>query len=287
MRIDPVGSTPPAHIDCRLCGATAQRLFVAEVLSRYPVGYFHCSNCDLIQTQQPFWLEEAYGSALSVFDTGAVARDRMATELTLATARLLKVGRDASCLDYGGGHGVLTRGMRDAGYDFRWHDKYANNVYARGFEGDPGVRQALLTCFEVWEHLPDAGVDLEQLFRPGHDAVLVSTVLHRGHRENWWYYCPEAGQHVAFFSARTMQFVARRFGYSAIVGDRYTLFHRPNVLRGWRHRLASLIIRRAGADRNSRAVAISSVVGSRLPSRVWEDHTQLVAQSKSRRMKAA
>lgn len=287
MRTDAVESTLSSRIDCRLCGASAGRLFVAQVLSRHAVGYYHCPSCDLIQTQRPFWLDEAYGSALSPFDTGAVSRDRVATELTLAVAGLLKVGRDAPCLDYGGGHGVLTRGLRDAGYDFRWHDKYATNLYARGFEGDPNRRQALLTCFEVWEHLPDAGADLERIFRPQHDAVLVSTVLHKGHRDNWWYYCPEAGQHVAFFSARTMQLIARRFGYSAIIGVRYTLFHKPGALSGLRRGLASLLIRRAGADRNSRAVLISSALRRRLPSRLWEDHVQLLAQSNKGQLKAA
>ena len=268
--------TPPSQIDCRLCGAPAGRLFVARVLSKYAAGYFHCPNCDLIQTQRPFWLDEAYGSALSPFDTGAVARDRVATELTLSLAGLLDVGRDAPCLDYGGGHGVLTRGLRDAGYDFRWHDKYATNLYARGFEGDPDRRQALLTCFEVWEHLPDAGADLERIFRPGHDAVLVSTVLHKGHRENWWYYCPEAGQHVAFFSARTMQFVARRFSYVAIIGMRYTLLYRPGALTGWRRALASALVRRARAQRNSRAAWLGAALRPRLPSRLWDDHVELM-----------
>jgi hypothetical protein len=253
-------------------------LFVAEVLSRYAVGYYHCPGCDLIQTQRPFWLDEAYSSPLSPFDTGAVARDRVATELTLALAGLLKIGPDSPCLDYGGGHGVLTRGLRDGGYDFRWHDKYATNLYARGFEGNPNQRQSLLTCFEVWEHLPDVGADLERILRPQHEAVLVSTVLHSGHRENWWYYCPEAGQHVAFFSSRTMQFVARRFGYMAITGLRYTLLYRSGALTGWRRALASALVRRARADRNSRAAWVGAALRPRLPSRLWDDHVELVGR---------
>jgi hypothetical protein len=267
----------PLHDACRLCGSTAELLFAARALGRYPAGYYRCPACDLIQTERPFWLDEAYGSALSEFDTGCVARDRLCTELTLSLAWLLGVGRDAPCLDYGGGHGVLARGMRDRGYNFRCYDKYAENRFARGFEGDPAQRQVLLTCFEVWEHLPDAGTDLERIFRPGHDAVLAGTVLHRCQPENWWYYCPEAGQHVAFYSARTMAVVAQRFGYQAIIGRQYTLFHKPGLLRGWRRGLAAAIIQgRTGAGRNSRAALLSLALRPRLPSRTWDDHVDLM-----------
>jgi hypothetical protein len=247
-----------------------------KVLSRFDVGYYQCPSCDLIQTQRPFWLEQAYASALSDFDTGAVARDRLCTELTLSLTWLIGVEPDSPCLDFGGGHGVLARGMRDYGYDFRWHDKYAKNMFARGFEGSPQEPQKLLTCFEVWEHLPDVGPDLQRFFEPGHDAILVATFLHTGHRENWWYYCPEAGQHVAFFSARTMNFVAGRFGYESIVGRRYTLFHKPGLLRGWRHALARKILCGAKADRNSRAAALSLLLRPRLQSRTWADHVELM-----------
>jgi hypothetical protein len=276
--MDSIPLNPPDRDICRLCGVTAKLVSTQQVLSRYKVGYYQCPQCDLIQTQRPFWLDEAYHSALSDFDTGAVARDRLCTQITLSLTWLLGVGADSPCVDFGGGHGALARGMRDHGYDFRWHDKYAKNMFARGFEGNPQQSQKLLTCFEVWEHLPDAGADLESFFQPAHDSVLVATFLHRGHRENWWYYCPEAGQHVAFFSYRTMAFVAKRFGYERIVGQRYTLFYKPGILRGWRQALAGRILRAAGANCNSRAALLSLLLRPRLPSRTWDDHVELMKQ---------
>lgn len=279
---------PPTQDICRLCGARANRVSTQRVLGLHSVGYYQCPSCDLIQTERPYWLEQAYTSALSNFDTGAVARDRLCTELTLSIAWVLGVGAESPCLDYGGGHGVLTRSLRDHGYDFRWHDKYAQNMFARGFEGVSNQPQRLLTCFEVWEHLPDVAADLETFFRPGHDFLLVATFLHSGHRENWWYYCPEAGQHVAFFSPTTMQFVAKKFGYDVIVGRRYTLFCKPGLLSGWRRMLANSIVRRAKADRNSRAALISGAVRPRLPSRTWDDHLELMKrQAETTRRNAA
>ena len=278
----------PFYDLCRLCGGTSNLLCTQNVLSRYDVGYYQCPACDLIQTQKPFWLPEAYGSALSDLDTGAVERARLSTELTLAAATLLRIPLDAACTDYGGGHGILVRAMRDHGYDFRWYDTYAQNHFARGFEADPSVRSALLTCFEVWEHLPDVGADLAKFFEPGHDALLVGTFLHAGHRPGWWYYCPEVGQHVAFFSARTMQNVADRFGYEAIIGRRYTLFHKPGLVSGWRRSLLGQILRRAKPSRNSRLASISLKLRARNRSRTWDDHVALHERCEAAgRMRAA
>jgi hypothetical protein len=257
------------------------------VLGKYNVGYFQCPQCDLIQTERPFWLEEAYTSALSDCDTGSIERSRLTVELTLSLAWLLGLNVNSTCLDYGGGHGILTRAMRDRGYDFHWHDRYAVNHFARGFEGDLNHHHSLLTCFEVWEHLADVGADLKRLFSTGHDCLLVGTFLHTGHRAKWWYYCPEVGQHVAFFSRRTMQLVAARFGYQSIIGRRYTLFHKPNLLVGWRKSWARLIVQRARPARNSRMAWIAAALRPRLPSRTWEDHVKRLEQHQQRMRQAA
>lgn len=273
----------PAKDVCRFCGADARLLGVQRVLRRYDVGYYRCPGCDLIQTQWPFWLDEAYGTALSAFDTGAVARTRSCRDLVLSLAWLLGVGPDDPCLDYGGGHGILTRALRDDGYNFHWHDPYASNLLARGFEGQPDSRYSLLTCFEVLEHLPDVSEGLEALFAPGHDHLLVSTVLHLGHRENWWYYCPEAGQHVAFFSQRTMRLVAERYGYNAIVTPRYTLFSKTGRLRGWRRSLATKILNTAREGRLSLWGRLALGLRPRNPSRVWDDHVELMRREEQAR----
>lgn len=273
----PTDTKHPNTDACRLCGAEAERVCVQQVLRRYPVGYYQCPNCDLLQTQRPFWLEEAYASALSALDTGAIARARLCTDLTRAIASMLRLSPDSPCIDFGGGHGILTRALRDHGYDFRWHDRYAQNHFARGFEADPAQPHALLTSFEVWEHLPAPAFDLAEFFAPGHDFLLIGTYLHHGHRDNWWYYSSESGQHVAFFSDTTMRFVARRFGYQAIVAQRYTLFHKPGKLKGWRRQATEALLCRAKAERNSRWAALVLALSKRHPSRTWPDHVQLMS----------
>ncbi len=37
-------------------------------------------------------------------------------------------------MDFGAGHGVFVRMMRDKGFDFFWNDIYCKNLYAKDFE---------------------------------------------------------------------------------------------------------------------------------------------------------
>jgi hypothetical protein len=230
-------------IACRLCGGSAAPFTQQRVLDKYDVRYFRCATCDLLQTEAPYWLEEAYSHALAALDTGALVRNQVCARLTLTTALLGAVG-DRACLDFGGGHGVLVRMLRDFGLDFRWYDRFGENLFARGFTGNPDEPHALVTAFEVLEHFADVGVELDRLFRPGHGLVLAGTVLHDGPADDWFYYTPESGQHVAFYSRRTMQHIAARYGYDVHAGEIYTLFVRRDLpLRAWRRALLGGVVR--------------------------------------------
>ena len=263
---------------CRLCAhGPLHPTCVQRVLGRHDVQYFHCPACDLMQTEPPYWLGEAYARQGPSLDTGAIQRAQNNADLVRAIATLLDIRPGDPCLDYGAGPGILVRAMRDAGIDFRWHDRYARNQFAEGFEGSTSRTYRLVTAFEVWEHLPDVAPALETFFAPRHDFLLVSTFLHRGgHREKWWYYVPETGQHVAFFSAKTMKHVAERFGYEAIVEQRYTLFRRRGLtLAAWRWNLGRRLLRGAKPNANSRLVRPVLALAPRRPSLVWSDHVML------------
>ncbi len=238
-------------IPCRLCRANATWVCQQRLLARHDVDYFLCSHCELLQTQQPHWLDEAYASALSRLDTGALRRNQTESRQTALLAAALGIAADEPCLDYGGGYGVLTRMMRDVGLDFRWWDKHAENLFARGFGGDVQRSCRLVTAFEVLEHFADVHQDLEQLFGPRHDFVFIATVLHDGHRPGWWYYLLESGQHVAFYARRTMRFIADTFGYDEMAGPTHTLFARKGALRGARRALVQGLVRQPFAGRVS------------------------------------
>ncbi len=215
-----------------------------RVLHRHDVAYFQCAKCDLIETELPHWLDQAYSSALGAIDTGAIHRNTFTARLTLAVGFVLGLDPRAKCLDFGGGHGVFTRLMRDAGWHFTWSDKYGENLFARGFEGDPAQTHELVTAFEVLEHLVDVRAELARIFAPRHRTVLVSTSLHDGQpARDWWFYVPEGGQHIAFYSERSMRYIARKFGYEAIVAPTHTLFIRSDfVVPSWKHAILARLL---------------------------------------------
>lgn len=230
-------------IACRLCGSRAEPYGSQRVLGKYDVGYYRCSRCDLLETEPPFWLEEAYSQALTALDTGALARNQVCARLTLMVALAAGITSRA-CLDFGGGYGVLVRMLRDFGLDFRWYDRFGENLFARGFGGSVEEQYGLVTAFEVLEHFADVAQELERLFRPAHDLVFVGTVLHDNPPADWWYYTPESGQHIAFFSKATMRFVADRYAYNAEIGATYTLFVRRDLrLARWRRALLRRLVR--------------------------------------------
>lgn len=231
-------------IPCRLCGGETTHFMEARVLTRHDVRYFRCAACDLIQSELPHWLDEAYGSAISALDTGAIQRNTFTARLTLAVGTALGLDPSERCLDFGGGCGVLTRMMRDAGWHFTWSDKYGPNLFARGFEGDPAQSHELVTAFEVFEHLSDVRGELANLFAPRPRVVLASTVLHDGQpSRDWWFFGFGHGQHVAFFSAKTMRLIARDFGYEVIAAPSRTLFIRRDIaIPAWRRALAARLL---------------------------------------------
>ena len=216
------------EVKCRICGEKVTYIFEQTVLNKYEVKYYQCRQCDLIQTEKPYWLEEAYGEAISSLDTGIIKRNELDRNLTIRLFELLGLD-NPSCVDFGGGHGVYTRMMRDAGISFYWHDKHASNLFSKGFEADLTNKIDVVTSFEVFEHLNYVKEEITEIFSLGADFVFISTVLHHGHKKSWAYYLPETGQHISFFSPKTIKFIAQLFDMDVIAGPDHSLFYRNTL----------------------------------------------------------
>ena len=200
---------------CPICDAERENAFQMTLLGVHKVAYYRCRSCGFLQTEQPWWLEEAYSRAIAVLDTGLVRRNvEMASKLT----RLLGTTRDVRghFVDLAGGTGLLTRLMRDRGFDFRWHDPHCENVHAPGFEVlDDGHPTEAVTAIEVLEHLADPHQFIQQAIDRHHPQLLVfTTVLFEGEPPppTWWYYLPNTGQHISFYQRSTLQRLADRSG---------------------------------------------------------------------------
>lgn len=213
---------------CRLCSNEAAAFGTALVLRRLQVAYFECPACGLIQTENPYWLEEAYAEAISSIDVGIVSRNFALIRTTSLVIRAFfnPAGR---FIDYGAGTGLLVRAMRDIGFDFRYFDPYAKNLFARGFEAANG-QYDLLTAFEVFEHLPDPVRGITDMLRRSKNILLTTEILppHKPRPDQWWYYALASGQHVSIYSKRTLEYIASRWGlHLTSFGSSHLISQRP------------------------------------------------------------
>jgi hypothetical protein len=194
------------------------------------ISYYECGTCGYIQTEIPYWLDEAYSSAINDSDTGILARNQGCMERVLITLWMLG-GKHQRVKDVAGGYGVLVRMLRDAGVDARWSDKYADNLLARGFEDD-GQPAFLATSFESFEHFVHP-MDELRAFLASSGALLISTELApepTPQPQDWWYYGLDHGQHVGFYRRRTLEWMAAQMGMRLLSdGSAFHLFTRANI----------------------------------------------------------
>lgn len=202
---------------CIICGSNEKEIFKHKILGKYDIQYYRCENCGMINTEQPYWLDEAYSNAINICDTGIMKRNE---ELRKQIFNLICLCFDkkGKFRDYGGGYGILTRMMRDWGLDFYWSDKYADNLLAKGFDYQDNMKVELTTAAEVFEHMTAPMEDIQAMLN-NTESVMFTTLPYDTYTtdksypdEGWWYYGFEHGQHVSFYSFETLKYIAKYFG---------------------------------------------------------------------------
>jgi 2-polyprenyl-3-methyl-5-hydroxy-6-metoxy-1,4-benzoquinol methylase len=197
---------------CKICSSNSGPFSGAEILNKYKIQYFKCPECGFIQTEEPFWLEEAYSEVINRSDIGLIARNIVLSNTTKIILKFL-FGKNKKFLDYGAGYGVFVRLMRDFGFDFYWTDKFSDNLFAKDFEADLTGKYELLTAYEVFEHLVQPAEELEEMLKHS-DSILFSTFLVPASNPKpgeWWYYAPDHGQHIALYSKKSLEVLAKKF----------------------------------------------------------------------------
>ena len=199
---------------CRICSNPVSEVFSYTLLKKYSVKYFKCSHCGYVQTEEPYWLEEAYKASVNDSDTGMMMRSFWHRNIA-ATLIYFLLDNKSKFLDYGGGYGVFVRLMRDVGFDFFWQDKHTENLFARGFEFPESEKFTveLLTCFEAFEHFVEPVSELENLLSISRNILLSTELIPEPtpSPDDWWYYGTEHGQHIGFFQKKTFEFLAKKY----------------------------------------------------------------------------
>jgi len=213
---------------CKVCGREAE-YFATTQLYKYTtphadlgsgctINYHRCFFCGFIFTEDmDHWSTKSFSEYIYNDEYRLVDPDfaevRPQSQADHFIYKLRDWGNRLSILDYGGGKGGFATLMREAGFDVTACDP----IYA----GDlPEARNQfdLVTCNEVWEHVPDPhGLIkiLDTYLKP--DGVLwVGT--HRVPDDieelgpTWWYFAPRNG-HISFHTRWSFEMLFAQYGF--------------------------------------------------------------------------
>tara|TARA_R110001592_G_scaffold155601_2_gene385546 strand:+ start:1735 stop:2532 length:798 start_codon:yes stop_codon:yes gene_type:complete len=199
---------------CPITGNVMTHAFSETLLNKYKVNYFYCEESGFLKAEKPYWLEEAYQDAIANTDTGLVARNLKNSEWLEPILHNL-FDANSKFVDVSGGYGLLTRCLRDRGFDCFSIDVYCQNLFASAFEPPEGISANCLFAFEVLEHIENPYDFLVENFsKYSCNSILFSTLTFDGELPNkdWWYYSFETGQHISFFQPKTLKLMGEKLG---------------------------------------------------------------------------
>ncbi len=185
-----------------------------KILGKYNIQYFQCRNCQFVQTEDPYWLEETYVEAINDSDIGLIGRNIFLSRISQAVILTFFDG-NAKFVDYGGGYGLFVRLMRDAGFDFYRFDQFCANLFVKGFEANLEYQNQyeLVTAFELFEHLIQPLDEIEKMLKFSKNIFFSTNLIPSNNPkpDEWWYYGLEHGQHISLYTRKSLAIIANEF----------------------------------------------------------------------------
>jgi len=252
---------------CKICNQENKSIFSGIILNKYNIKYYHCSHCKFMQTEEPYWLDEAYKESINASDTGYMQRNlNLSKKLTILLS--LVFNKNDSFLDYAGGYGVFARLMRDIGFNYYWDDKYTINLFARGFEYSKEGIDAI-TTFESFEHFINPLEEIEKMLQISKTVIFSTELLSSNVPEtkDWWYYGLDHGQHISFYNENTFQFIANKYGLNYYNLGSLQLLTNKNIPQ-----YVKLVLKFS-------KFRLHEILQKQLKSKTWSDHLKMSNKS--------
>jgi hypothetical protein len=278
-------------MQCKVCAAPVGVVGEFAVRRRYNAKLFQCTECGFAFFPEPAWLSEAYHSPINVEDVGYLKRNAEAASM-MATWLPAISREDDYFLDYGAGYGVLVRTMRDLGFQFQWMDKYSTNLFARGFEADESLagQYRAVASVEVFEHLENPKQELKSMLHYANTVLFTTQLIPAsGISADWDYLGLTHGQHISFYTANALRFLASERGLHYlelpfnwhVIGDSDTLSKIQTARLPRFGRIKGYLVRLLGsaAPRRSLTDADFTQITSRQSERLDESADTILRQS--------
>jgi hypothetical protein len=135
-------------------------------------------------------------------------------------------------IDYGCGSGLTARILRDVGINAYGYDTYSTPRLLMGFQTETLEGASIINLCEVAEHFPNPKSSFEHIFSCNPKVVVVQTGIFNEPNVDWGYLAPEHGQHIFFYSEKTVSFLAKAHQMAATFIQGYIIFIKVELLEG-------------------------------------------------------
>lgn len=223
-------------LTCRICRGPARSHFSELVLKAHPAEFAYCQSCDHIFAVNPTWIAEAYVDAIDKSDTDIATRNVLtAIRVAAILSYGLKGKNNDIYADVAGGYGLLTRLMRDLGFNYFWSDPYADNIFACGFEyaSSKGACKAI-SAIEVLEHTVDPLDFIKSKMDSFQTDTFIFTTMtfpdgQPPKPKEWAYFSLDTGQHISFFSIAGLKALSRKLDMEYVQLGRIHMFTKRDI----------------------------------------------------------
>jgi hypothetical protein len=191
-----------------------------------------------MQTELPYWLDEAYAVPGVHMDVGSATRT--VKNWMAATTLFDKIGlpRDSLIVDFGAATGLFARLLRDVGYNARSYDKYSSAHLTNYFNAEHPEKSApkIVTAFEVFEHFVNPKQEISALLLNKPDLLIFTNWFCDDQKDDWVYFVEDTGQHVFLYKQQALRDIADKLDYDLVLTSFFHILVRrkapPQLIEG-------------------------------------------------------